>query len=629
MTKVSPSDLIPNITRVRDTSGFIGTVLYVGSVASAKSPTELYAGIAWDDVTRGKHDGSVISRSTNQLVRHFKCGPTQGSFLRLSKFDVGVALTPQLMRSRYVQPDAELVAPDNLLPHVALTSSGRDKPIEFWGEMKLRNRQQIEVVQEISLRMLGISKPPPASMVEEIKEFNHLKGIDLAGNLLSTWEDVLEIMRLFPNLHSISLASNRINDLGSISLENTSLLKMKSLNLNHCNISSFQTIASIGAAMPSLEELCVAHGNLVDIESFRVSSEESQEANRLDEIFKNLLLIDLSDCQLTSWQSQVMKLRALPRLESLILNDNMIDCVEITTEEDGGVDTFHNLSSIQLAGTNISTWTALDHLNTIHSLRSLRLRNTPLTNTLGVGEVRSTAIARLPTLEYFNASRITDRERVEAERRYVSTVSRELLLISSGAILAAEKDENGEDNGDDAKQAQMIAKHPQFQLLLEKHKEMMTTVSNAGSESSNRGNIGEEIINVTIRSMAASSCDMEPLRKRLPRSLKIGRIKTMCAKYFRVDIDLQMLHFRAEGDPFPSELDDAENSLFYYGVNDGAEILVNEIDVDAVEREKARELEDHRRRVIEQEQHVTIVQSMKKNDQRINALAAQMAQNKL
>ncbi|KAL7495253.1 hypothetical protein ACHAWT_003772 [Skeletonema menzelii] len=623
----APSTLRPNITRVRDTSGFVGTVLYVGPVASAKSQTEIYAGIAWDDVTRGKHDGSVISKATNQIVRHFKCGPTQGSFLKLSKVDVGVELTPQLMRSRYVRPDAALIAPGNLLPHVALTSSGREKPIEFYGEVKLRNRQQLEVVEDISLRMLGISKPPPdvTSVLEEIAEFNHLRGIDLAGNLLSDWEDVLKILRLFPNLQTISLASNRVNDLGSVSL-GTSFLNVKSLNLNNCNIESFQTIASIGAAMPYLEELCVAHCNLADIESFDASSE-----NQLEILFKNLLLLDLSNCQLTSWQRHIMKLQNLPRLESLIVNDNPIHCIEGAIEGGQPAD-FPYLTSLQLAETNISTWTALDQLNRIPSLRSLRLRNTPLTNTLGVGEVRSTAIARLPNLEYFNASPITDRERVEAERRYVSTVSRELLLISSGVILAAERDtdvDGSAGNDDSAKQAQMFAKHPQFQLLVEKHKDTMLSLSNAGNGSTNQGSIGEEIINVTIRSMAAASCDMEPLRKRLPRSLKVGRIKTMCAKYFRVDIDLQMLHFRAEDDPFPSELDDAEHSLFYYGVNDGAEILVNEIDVEALEREKARQLEDHSRRVKEQEQHVTVLQSMKKNDQRINALATEMAQNRV
>ena len=353
---VTPSSLRPNITRVRDASGFVGTVLYVGPVASAKASTEIYAGISWDDVTRGLHDGSVISKETNQIVRHFKCGSTQGSFLRLSKVDVGVALTPQLMRSRYVRPDAQLIAPDNLLPHVALTSSGRDKPIEFWGEVKLRNRQQLEVVEQISLRMLGISLPPPEEDSEEIAEFYHLKGIDLAGNLLSDWEDVLKILRLFPNLQNISLASNRINDLGSVVL-GSSFSNVKSLNLNNCNISTFQSIVSIGEAMSNLEELCVAHCNLSNIDSSFERSENNKGAIRLEELFENLVLLDLSDCQLSSWERHIMKFDKLPRLESLIINDNALDCIEITEGEQTVV--FPSLASLQLAGTTISTWIAL------------------------------------------------------------------------------------------------------------------------------------------------------------------------------------------------------------------------------------------------------------------------------
>lgn len=70
-------------------------------------------------------------------------------------------------------------------------------------------------------------------------------------------------------------------------------------------------------------------------------------------------------------------------------------------------------------------------------------------------------------------------------------------------------------------------------------------------------------------------------------------------------------------------MDDAEHTLAYYGVTDGSEILVNEIDMEAREREKARESEEHSRRVAEQEQHVSVLQSVQKNDHRINVLAAQ------
>ncbi|KAL9186960.1 hypothetical protein ACHAXT_010680 [Thalassiosira profunda] len=605
--------LRPGVTRVRDASGFVGTVVYVGPVASAKSATEIYAGIKWDDSTRGKHDGSVVCRTTNQLVRHFKCDPTQGSFLRLSKVDVGVALTSELMRSRYVKPDAELVAPDNLLPHVARTAGGRDKPIEFFGEVKIRNRQQLEVVEEISLRMLGIARPCGPEERTAMEEFGHLKSIDLAGNLLSDWEDVLAILRQFPNLQSVSLASNRVNDLNPTSLEGFAMTGITNLNLNSTNIGSFRTVQRIGEAMPHLEELCVAHCDLTDIESCKLATSA----------FQSLVLLDLSDCKLTSWETQILPFGTLPQLESLILNDNAIGRIEISKDD---ATIFPKLASLQLAGTSIPSWSALDDLNNLPALRSLRLRNTPLTGSMGVGEVRSTAIARLPKLEFFNASPVSERERTEAERRYVSNVAREMLMFSSGALLS--NDGTGGDDEANAKQAQMHARHPRFASLMEKHKEtMMASASSTGAMG--QGNIGDDVIGLTIRSMAASSCDMEPLTKRIPRSLKVGRIKAMCARAFGLDIDLQVLHFRIEGDPFPTELDDAEHTLAYYGVTDGSEILVNEIDVEARERDKARELEEHSRRVEEQEQHVAVLQSMQKNDHRMNLAAAELAQTNI
>lgn len=535
-------DLRPNITRVRDTSGFVGTVVYVGPVASAKSSTEIYAGIVWDDVTRGIHDGSVICRTTNQIVRHFKCGPTQGSFLRLSKVDIGVELTSEVMRSRYVKPDAELVAPDNLLPHVARTTGGRDKPIEFLGEVKIRKRQQLEVVENISLRMLGIARPCSAKQEDEMEEFSHLKSIDLAGNLLSDWEDVLAILRQFKKLESLSLASNRINNLSSASIDGFSMLGMISLNLNSTNITSFKTLQLIGKAMPNLRELCAAHSDLADLGVCMHENDRNDETPA----FQSLFLLDLSDCNLTSWEEQVFRLRSLPRLESLILNDNDIDYIQITESE---VTTFPVLTSLQLAGTSISSWTTIESLNGLRALKSLRLRNTPLTSSMGVGEVRSAVIARLPNLDSFNASPISERERTEAERRYVSNVARELLTISSGALpYFADLSLTGEKTVDDhanTKLAEIYSLHPRFHSLLEKHQEiMMSSISR--STQSGKANIGDDVIGVTIRSMAASSCDMEPLRKRIPTSLKVGRMKAMCARAFGLEIDLQILHFCIE-----------------------------------------------------------------------------------
>jgi hypothetical protein len=81
-----------------------------------------------------------------------------------------------------------------------------------------------------------------------------------------------------------------------------------------------------------------------------------------------------------------------------------------------------------------------------------------------------------------------------------------------------------------------------------------------------------------------------------------------------------------KNDPFPTELDDADYTLAYYGVPDGAEILVNEIDIEARERERTRQSEDHIRRVKEQEQHVTIMQAIQKSDHRMSLATTDISQ---
>ena len=48
---------------------------------------------------------------------------------------------------------------------------------------------------------------------------------------------------------------------------------------------------------------------------------------------------------------------------------------------------------------------------------------------------------------------------------------------------------------------------------------------------------------------------------------------------------------------------------------------MNEIDIEARERDKARQAAEHILRVNEQEQHVAVIQSMQKKDKHVNLAA--------
>lgn len=498
---IDASLLIPGETRIRDDDGFCGTVVYVGPVASAKNTKEVYAGISWDDTSRGKHDGSVICRTTNQLVRHFACGLTQGSFLRLHKIDLGVALDAGLLKNKYVERQAPVIAPNNVLPHSARTSSGRDKPIEFLGELQIRERQQLEDLDKISLRREGIS----GLTTDNLSKFAHIKDMDLAGNLLSNWKVILDISQQFPSLTSMSLACNRIRD---VELPVTQLLNLQVLNLNSCSLSSFATIQWIDKSMPNLQELCVAYSDLRDIESFGD-----------DLAFPQLQNLDCSSSQLSSWSAFATKFSKLPQLQQLSLDDNPIPAIPESTEP-----SFVSLKSLQLAGAVIASWKDLEGINSLN-IQSLRLKKTPLTATMGQGEARSMTIARVPTLQHLNASAISTKERIEAERRYVSLVTR---------LLAQAEDEQA--------RGKILSENFQFPVLQEKHKDMIVLTKSQGDGS----NLASSVCNVQIISMAASSCSMEPLQRRLPGTLQVGRLKALCARAFGLDVDCMSLYYRTE-----------------------------------------------------------------------------------
>ena len=538
-TSTITASLIPNKTRIRDADGFVATVRYVGPVASAKNREEIYAGIEWDDEHRGKHDGSVISRQTNEIVRHFSLkvpSQTGGSFMRLNKIDMGVELNMSLIQSRYVDPDAPLVAPNNILPFSARTSSGRDKPIEFLGEMMVRERQQLEDLDEISLRSMGIATMTKNDDREELtKTFGHLKELDVSGNLFSDWDSLFQILRTFPQMNWLSFASNKIYDIPpSMKLKDGEFNLLRVLNINKCSIESFRTIEILDKLCPNIEELCTAYSDLSDM---GVDCDGNTCTAPLKG-FRHLTLLDCSSCSLNSWGNQIQRLSKLPKLETLILEDNPLRGAYIEKSSND----FEPLNNLQIAGNNIENWGGIETLSCLPNLKTVRFRNCPLTEEIGSGEARAGTIARLPQIDSLNASQISVKERLEAERRYVSNVSRELLLLN-----AKSKKSDGEKDGTSLissfKKLGLHEKYPRFEELMAKHKEMMLI---AQSTSMNGGTISQNALNVTIRSMAAESCTIEALQKRLPSNLKVGRLKLMCARAFGLEVELQRLHFRSE-----------------------------------------------------------------------------------
>lgn len=80
-----------------------------------------------------------------------------------------------------------------------------------------------------------------------------------------------------------------------------------------------------------------------------------------------------------------------------------------------------------------------------------------------------------------------------------------------------------------------------------------------------------------------------------------------------------------QDDAFPTELDDDDHTLAYYGICDGTEILMNEVDIEAKQREEARIVKEHEERVAKQEREARALQELKKSDAKARSVAIEKA----
>ena len=182
--------------RISDTESYRGTVRYIGPVAAAKDPKETWLGIEWDKPNRGKHDGSCVDKQ-GIMHRYFTCVDGMGSFVKPAKITVGRSFL-EVLKERYVEHDAPLVAPGNIVPDAFVTTAkGTQKQIQFLGEEKLRKWQNIKEINKIAMRCesVGFCDDDVATVV------GHFTEIDLQDNLIWQWIQIAKFSKTH-NFHS-------------------------------------------------------------------------------------------------------------------------------------------------------------------------------------------------------------------------------------------------------------------------------------------------------------------------------------------------------------------------------------------------------------------------------------------
>ncbi|MEW5305643.1 MAG: hypothetical protein WDW36_008170 [Sanguina aurantia] len=224
-----------------------------------------------------------------------------------------------------------------------------------------------------------------------------------------------------------------------------------------------------------------------------------------------------------------------------------------------GACCFPSLGALFMGGCGVTHWDSVDALSCFPKLAELRLSGNPVLGLSRSGG-RYEVIGRVPSLRWLNGAEVSVRERKDSELRYLQNVVSEM----EAAV--------GADARDEVKQA-----HPQLGRLLDTYGTVLATARSTSGGSS----MASSVVELTLTCVAATAgAKMGSQVKKLPRSVTVASLRLLLEKLFRVKGRAQSLFLRAPGDPLPEPLgdDNDQRPLSFFGVQDGYEILVDEVD---------------------------------------------------
>ncbi|KAF3616865.1 Tubulin-folding cofactor E [Capsicum annuum] len=496
-----------------------------------------WVGVDWDNGD-GKHDGS------HNGVRYFEAqGPKTASFVRPHNLSSGVTLLKALEFRYHGESTKE--EQDEMY---VLSATNKKVSIELLGIDKIQNKlSRFEELTSVSLAYLGVSSAGPPGHINTT--IPRLKELDLTGNLLFDWREIAAICKDLPALVTLNLSYNIMShDISGMPLLN----HIKVVVLNHTGI-CWKQVEMLKDSLPLVEELHLMGNKLRGITPL---------SSDIVHGFDSLRLLNLENNFIASWD-EILKLSQLKRLEQLFLNNNCISHIwypdhnslskppnshELLGES---FRPFQNLCCLLVGGNKIEDFSSIDTLNLFPNLLDIRLSENPIADPGKGGVPRFVFIARLAKVEILNGSQVSPRERKESEIRYVR-------LVMSKC----------HDNPEEIKKL-----HPRFAELKKFHGIENEKVANGATVPQK---MSSSLISITLKCVAASIGEKAPLTKKLPATTTVAKLKILCESFFKIKSVKPKLFLQEEGSPLPTLLDDDMTSLFDFGVGNGSTILVDE-----------------------------------------------------
>ncbi|XP_044095258.1 tubulin-specific chaperone E isoform X1 [Neovison vison] len=540
MNDTSTSDVIGRRVEV---NGEHATVRFSGIVPPVAG---LWLGVEWDNPERGKHDGS------HEGTVYFKCRhPTGGSFIRPNKVNFGVGFLTAV-KNRYVLEDGP---EEDGKEQIVIIGN---KPVETIGfDSIIKQQSQLSKLQEISLRNCAVNGAGDKGAIA--KACPNIRKVDLSRNLLSSWDEVLDIADQLKHLEVLNLSENKLSFPSGSPVRTGTFPALKVLVLNRTGI-TWVEVLRCAAGWPVLEELYLKSNDLLISE-------------RPADVLQTVKLLDLSSNQLID-ENQLFLIAYLPRLEQLILSDIGLSSIHFPDAGSGHkTSMFPSLQYLVVNDNQISQWSFINELDKLPSLQALSCSRNPLTEgSKAAHTTRGLIIAKIGQLKTLNKCEILPEERRGAELDYRKAFGNEWKAAGGH-----------QDPDRNRPHAEFLAAHPRYQSLCLRAWFIVIRVYASCTEygAPEDGELKTQqpflLKNqlLTLKIKYPNQVDQKVLEKRLPDSMTIQKVKGLLARLLKVPVSELLLSYESPKMPGREiELENDQQSLQFYSVESGDCLLV-------------------------------------------------------
>ncbi|CAN8000222.1 unnamed protein product, partial [Ixodes hexagonus] len=397
-----------------------------------------------------------------------------------------------------------------------------------------------ETIVEASLSHMPVDRAGDVGEVALLVP--NLRYLDLSHALLASWEQVAQVTRPMRKLVSLNLSKN-VLELPKNAAELRDAFKtLRQMVLRNVGY-SWDQVLLCAEMWPWVEDLVVS---LNGIDVLRTPP---------DTLFDQLRHLSLQENPISSWET-VCQLGHLPKLEQLTLADCDLTSIAFPETAPGEkTPLFASLIALNLRNNRLEEWSSLVELDKLARLDDLIVNGNPVTVRERRHVTRSLLVAQLGNLSLLDRTEISKMERREAGLFYVNRTFP--LWIQCG----------GTAEGEGTPSAEFTKLHPRFRSLLK--------VYGAPIESSQPPpppNNKTQLITVEI--VAPQDPEKGPIRKRLPVSMTVEKLKAVVMQLYPRKGSRLRLSFASSEQGKESIFNRERQNLDYYSITDGSRIYV-------------------------------------------------------